>query len=111
MKSTKKKSEKKRTPAAPGNVRPNSLVPWAPKGTHAGGSSLASTGCHCLLPKYTAESASAVEETSVQLRGSPVYSYCSADFQPQMYQKHAEKWRMPNTRKIIFATFEALLQN
>ena len=43
------KNKKKRTPAPPGNVRPNSFVPPAPKGTQAGESSLASTKCHCLL--------------------------------------------------------------
>ena len=37
-----KKNKKKRTPAPPGNVRPNSFVPRAPKGTHAGEGSLAS---------------------------------------------------------------------
>ena len=47
-KSKKKNKKKKRTPAPPGNVRPNSFVPRAPKGTHAGESSLASTKCHCL---------------------------------------------------------------
>ena len=39
----------KRTPAPPGNVRPNSFVPRVPKATHAGKSSLASTKCHCLF--------------------------------------------------------------
>ena len=48
-KKKKNKNKKKRTPAPPGNVRPNSFVPRAPKGTHAGESSLASTKCHCLL--------------------------------------------------------------
>ena len=38
----KNKNKKKRTPAPPGNVRPNSFVPRAPKGTHAGEGSLAS---------------------------------------------------------------------
>ena len=47
-KKNNKKNKKKRTPAPPGNVRPNSFVPRAPKGTHAGESSLASTKCHCL---------------------------------------------------------------
>ena len=41
-KTQKKKNKKKRTPAPPGNVRPNSFVPRAPKGTHAGEGSLAS---------------------------------------------------------------------
>ena len=41
-KKNKKKNKKKRTPAPPGNVRPNSFVPRAPKGTHAGEGSLAS---------------------------------------------------------------------
>ena len=49
-KNKKMKNKKKRTPAPPGNVRPNSFVPRAPKGTHAGESSLASTKCHCSLP-------------------------------------------------------------
>ena len=44
----KKNKKKKRTPTPPGNVRPNSFVPRAPKGKHAGESSLASTKCHCL---------------------------------------------------------------
>ena len=47
-KNKKNKNKKKRTPAPPGNVRPNSFVPRAPKGTHAGESSLASTKCQCL---------------------------------------------------------------
>ena len=42
MKKSNKKNKKKRTPAPPGNVRPNSFVPRAPKGTHAGEGSLAS---------------------------------------------------------------------
>ena len=44
----KNKNKKKRTPAPPWNVRPNSFVPRALKGTHAGEGSLASTKCHCL---------------------------------------------------------------
>ena len=48
-KNKKKKNKKKRTPAPPGNVRPNSFVPRAPKETHAEEGSLASTKCHCLL--------------------------------------------------------------
>ena len=51
-KNKKKKMNKKnnkRTPAPPGNVRPNSFVQRAQKGTHAGESSLASTECLCLL--------------------------------------------------------------
>ena len=48
-KKMKNNKKKKRTPAPPENVRPNSFVPRAPKATHAGENSLASTGCHCLL--------------------------------------------------------------
>ena len=48
-KNKKNKNKKKRTPAPPGTLRPNSFVPRAPKGTHAGDSSLASTECYCLL--------------------------------------------------------------
>ena len=44
----KKKNKKKRAPDPPGYLRPNSFVPRAPKGTHAGESRLASTKCHCL---------------------------------------------------------------
>ena len=44
-----KKNKKKRTLAPPGNVRPNSFVPRAPKGTHAGEGSLASKKCNRLL--------------------------------------------------------------
>ena len=47
-KKNKNKNKKKRTPAPPGNVHSNSFVPRAPKGTHAGEGSLASTKCHCL---------------------------------------------------------------
>ena len=45
----KNKNKKKRTPAPPGNVRPNSFVPRAPRGAHVGEGSLASTKCHCLF--------------------------------------------------------------
>ena len=38
----KKKNKKKRAPDPPGYLRPNSFVPRAPKGTHAGEGSLAS---------------------------------------------------------------------
>ena len=38
----KKKNNKKRAPDPPGYLRPNSFVPRAPKGTHAGEGSLAS---------------------------------------------------------------------
>ena len=41
-KKKKKKNKKKRTQAPPGNVCPNSFVPRAPKGTHAGEGSIAS---------------------------------------------------------------------
>ena len=37
-----KKNKKKRAPDPPGYLRPNSFVPRAPKGTHAGEGSLAS---------------------------------------------------------------------
>ena len=37
-----KKKKKKRAPDPPGYLRPNSFVPRAPKGTHAGEGSLAS---------------------------------------------------------------------
>ena len=50
-----KKNKKKRTPAPPGNVRPNSFVPRAPKGTHAGEGSLASE--KVLLPILCAKAA------------------------------------------------------
>ena len=36
------KNKKKRAPDPPGYLRPNSFVPRAPKGTHAGEGSLAS---------------------------------------------------------------------
>ena len=45
MKKNKKKknnNKKKRAPDPPGYLRPNSFVPRAPKGTHAGEGSLAS---------------------------------------------------------------------
>ena len=42
MKNNKKKNKKKRAPDPPGYLRPNSFVPRAPKGTHAGEGSLAS---------------------------------------------------------------------
>ena len=53
----KNKKNKKRTPAPPGNVRPNPFVPRAPKGTHAGEGSLATRKCHCLslIPSIYAE--------------------------------------------------------
>ena len=38
----KNKNKKKRAPDPPGYLRPNSFVPRAPKGTHAGEGSLAS---------------------------------------------------------------------
>ena len=41
-KNNKKKNKKKRAPDPPGYLRPNSFVPRAPKGTHAGEGSLAS---------------------------------------------------------------------
>ena len=41
-KNKKKKNKKKRAPDPPGYLRPNSFVPRAPKGTHAGEGSLAS---------------------------------------------------------------------
>ena len=41
-KNNKKKKKKKRAPDPPGYLRPNSFVPRAPKGTHAGEGSLAS---------------------------------------------------------------------
>ena len=50
-KKNNKKNKKKRTPAPPGNVRPNSFVPRAPEGTHAVESSLASKECHCLYAR------------------------------------------------------------
>ena len=42
------KNKKKRAPDPPEYLRPNSFVPRAPKGTHAGEGSLASTKYHCL---------------------------------------------------------------
>ena len=41
-KKKKKKNKKKRAPDPPEYLRPNSFVPRAPKGTHAGEGSLAS---------------------------------------------------------------------
>ena len=41
-KNKKKNNKKKRAPDPPGYLRPNSFVPRAPKGTHAGEGSLAS---------------------------------------------------------------------
>ena len=41
-KKNKNKNKKKRAPDPPGYLRPNSFVPRAPKGTHAGEGSLAS---------------------------------------------------------------------
>ena len=56
-KNKSKKDKKKRTAAPPGNVRPYSYVPRAPKGTHAGESSLASTSCdYSLVPSHTSTS-------------------------------------------------------
>ena len=45
-----KKNKKKRAPDPPGYLRPNSFVPRAPKGTHAGEGSLASEKVS--LPTY-----------------------------------------------------------
>ena len=47
----KKKNKKKRAPDPPEYLRPNSFVPRAPKGTHAGEGSLASEKVP--LPIYT----------------------------------------------------------
>ena len=41
-KNKKKNNKKKRAPDPPGYLRPNSFVPLAPKGTHAGEGSVAS---------------------------------------------------------------------
>ena len=41
MKKKKENNKKKKRPATPGNVHPNSFVPRAHQGTHAGESSLA----------------------------------------------------------------------
>ena len=41
-KNKKNNNKKKRAPDPPGYLRPNSFVPRAPKGTHAGEGSLAS---------------------------------------------------------------------
>ena len=46
----KNKNKKKRAPDPPGYLRPNSFVPRAPKGTHAGEGSLASEKVS--LPTY-----------------------------------------------------------